>query len=251
MTASDWNAIYVIWLREIKRYWREKPRVITSVFQPILWLFIMGVGIGSSINTVNSEQSYLQFIFPGIISMTLLFSAMNSGISIVWDKEFGFMREILVSPVRRGAIIVGKMLAGSSIAMVQGIVVLCFAPIIGISLSPVIGLLTVLKMFVVALSLSTIGIFIGCRVGSFHSYPLISNFIIMPMFFLSGAMFSLDIVPLWMIWLSRINPMSYGVDFIRQGLMPTGGSVKLDLVILLLTALIMAAAASRVLNKPE
>ena len=249
---NDWLAVYVIWLREVKRFWREKPRVITSVVQPILWLFILGIGIGSSLQPRGIEYNYIQYIFPGVIAMTILFSSMNSGIYIVWDREFGFLKEILVSPVSRASIVLGKILAGSTTAIFQSTIILLFASVIGINMSVFMFIKTVLIMILLAISLSTIGILIGSKIASFHSYPLVSNFIIMPMFFLSGAMFPLSNVPSWMHFISKFNPLTYGVDLLRQSIIGSGTySVWLNIFILLLVAVIMGIAATYVLKHTE
>jgi ABC-2 type transport system permease protein len=244
-------AIYVIWLRELKNYWREKPRVLTPIFQSILLLFIVGIGIGSFMTARGTEVNYVQYIFPGIIVMTIMCSAMNSGISIVWDRESGFMKEILVSPVSRGAIVFGKLLAGTTTAMGQGLVVLCFAPLIGQSLTLLIVLQTFAYMLLLAIMLSIIGILTGFRAASSHSYPLMSNFVIMPMFFLSGALFPLDTVPVWMQILARLNPLSYGVDLIGQGLLKQSTKTTLDLTVLFLVSLMLFALSTSILTRAE
>lgn len=214
MSGRDVIAIYVIWLRELKRFWREKARIITALVQPMMWLFIMGVGLGSAFGR-GGGFNYLQFVFPGIVSMTVLFAAINSGLSLVWDKEFGFFKEILISPVSRPAIVTGKILAGSTTAIIQGMVVLLLAPLVGVSLAPLVLAKSLAYMLVMAISLSSVGILFGARISTFHSYPLVMNFVVMPMFLLSGAMFPLHGVPRWMEVLALWNPVSYGVDIMR------------------------------------
>lgn len=252
MKKGDFLAVYVIWLREIKKFWREKPRVVTSIIQPVLWLFIMGIGIGSAFNRGGSGIDYVQFIFPGIISMAVLFSATNSGLSVVWDREFGFLKEILVSPVSRTAIVMGKVLAGSSTAVIQGMIVFLFAPFIGISLKVSAFFYTFAAMFLLAVALAAIGILLGTKIDSFHSFPLVSNFIILPMFFLSGAMFPLSDAPPWMLIASRINPLAYGVDLLHAAINGTGEfAILLNIAVLSGVAAVMLISSACLFNRPE
>lgn len=159
--------------------------------------------------------SYTHYIFPGIIAMNLIFSAMQSTISIIWDREFGFLREILVAPIPRSSIVLGKALSGATIAFIEGLFVLAFAPVIKISI-PLVNLALLLPlMFLIGFVCTTLGIMIAARMTSFEGFGVISNFVIMPMFFLSGAMFPVDNLPHWISFVIRINPLTYGVDLLR------------------------------------
>jgi ABC-2 type transport system permease protein len=209
----DFDAIRMIWLRDLIRHFRDKVRLLGSITRPVLWLLIMGTGLRAAFNVHGI--SYTHFIFPGIIAMNLIFAAMISTISIIWDREFGFLREILVAPIPRSSIVLGKALSGSTVAFIEGLFVLVFAPFIKIHI-PLINLLLLLPlMFLIAFVCTSMGIVIAARMTSFEGFGVISNFVIMPMFFLSGAMFPLDNLPRWISFVIRINPLTYGVDLLR------------------------------------
>ena len=211
----DWKTIYIVWLRDLIRYFRQRSQLYGSIVRPILWLFILGMGLRPSFRTVGA-YNYTQFIFPGIIAMALIFTAIQSAISIIWDREFGFLKELLVAPVPRTAIALGKAFAGSTLAVIQGSIVLFFSLFIKVSISwhAVLALLPL--MFVISFALTSIGIIIAARMTSFEGFGTIMNFIIMPMFFLSGAMFPLSGLPSWLKTVVLANPLTYGVDSIRQ-----------------------------------
>jgi len=215
------KAIYIIWYRDILRFGRNKARIISSLAMPFLWLVMFGSGIKGSLSFgaggfSGADFDYIQFLFPGVIGMTVLFTSIFSAISIVTDREFGFMKEILVAPVSRTAVALGKILGGTTIAVVQAILIMVFAPLVGVSLSwgLVLGLLPV--MFLVAFSLNSLGILVASRLKSTEAFQMVMQFIMMPMFFLSGALFPLQNLPTWMSFLSKINPASYGIDSMRQ-----------------------------------
>jgi len=238
----DLTAVYVIWLREIKKFWREKTRIITSIAQPLMWLFIMGVGLGSSFRGLGFD--YLGYVFPGIVSMTVLFASINSGLGVVWDREFGFFKEILISPVSRAAIVMGKILAGSTTAMIQGLLIFLAAPLVGVILTPAVVIKGLLAMFLLAFSLSSAGVLFGVKISTFHSYSVVMNFVVMPLFLLSGAVFPLQGVPFWIELASRWNPVSYGVDVMRLAIRGYGlFSAPVSIGILLGVALIAGAGA--------
>ncbi len=210
----DFDAIRMIWLRDLIRHFRDRTRLLGSISRPILWLLIMGTGLRAVFNVHGI--SYTHFIFPGIIAMNLIFAAMQSTISIIWDREFGFLREILVAPIPRTSIVLGKTLSGSTVAFIEGLFVLAFAPFIKINI-PLPHLLLLLPlMFFVAFVCTSLGIVIAARMTSFEGFGVISNFVIMPMFFLSGAMFPIDNLPFLINIAVRLNPLTYGVDFLRR-----------------------------------
>jgi ABC-2 type transport system permease protein len=181
--------------------------------RPVLWLLVMGTGLRAAFNVHGI--SYTHFIFPGIIAMNLIFAAMISTISIIWDREFGFLREILVAPIPRSSIVLGKALSGSTVAFIEGLFVLAFAPFIKIHI-PLANLLLLLPlMFLIAFACTSLGIVIAARMTSFEGFGVISNFVIMPLFFLSGAMFPIDNLPRWINFIVRFNPLTYGVDILR------------------------------------
>ncbi len=215
---TNLNGIYVISLRELKKFFRQKTRFVGTLVRPFLWLIILGLGLNSIIATRGI--SYQNFIFPGIIGMTLLFTSIFSSVSIIWDREFGFLKEILVSPVSRLAIALGKALAGSFQALLQGSILLVFAPLLGIQLSVGIILQALVVMFLVSLGLTSMGIILATFMESFEGFNMVMNFLVMPMFFLSGAMFPVSNLPQWLKWLVRLNPLTYGVDALKNLFFP-------------------------------
>lgn len=209
---------YIIWLREIIRYWRVKARLISSLAMPILWLVIFGSGMKATLALGGAYQDFdfIKFLFPGVIGMSILFTSIFSVLSIVIDRQFGFLKEVLVAPVSRVSIALGKSLGGSTIATFQGTIMLLLAPFVNIKLSLGMILALVPTMFLVAFALTSIGLVIASRMKSTEAFQMVANFIMMPMFFLSGSMFPLTNLPGWMEFLSKINPASYAIDLIRQ-----------------------------------
>ncbi|MFH1802068.1 MAG: ABC transporter permease [archaeon] len=208
------GAIQVMWLRQIKRYWRSRARMIGMLGQPILFLLALGFGLGPIFQAAG-QGDFIQFLSPGIIAMTVLFSAMFSGIEVIWDKQFGFLKETLVAPVSRGQIMLGRALGGATVAMVQGIVVLLITLLIGFRPSLSLIPLALLFMFAIAFLFTSLGIAIASKLEDMQAFPLIMNFLIMPIFFLSGALFPLDNIPNVLEIITRFNPLTYGVDGLR------------------------------------
>ncbi|MEO5656212.1 MAG: ABC transporter permease [Nitrospiria bacterium] len=231
MMASRWRddltGLYTIWLREVRKFWRDRPRIIGATVQPALFLLLLGTGIGQGIpHAFGVEPSgrefapgvpdYLTYIYPGIIAMTLLFTSVFSAISIIWDREIGFLKEVMVAPISRWAVAVGKTLGGSTVAMLQGCLMLLFAPFLHISLSwPTILILLPLLLYI-SFSLTAMGIAAAARMRSMQGFTVIMNFLTLPMFFLSGAMFPIEGLPRWMAILVTLNPLTYGVDALRS-----------------------------------
>jgi ABC-2 type transport system permease protein len=225
--ADDLAGIYTIWLREVRKFWRDKPRIIGATVQPALFLLLLGTGIGKGIpHAFNVETSgrefapgvpdYLTFIYPGIIAMTLLFTSVFSAISIIWDREIGFLKEVMVAPISRAAVAVGKTLGGSTVAMLQGCLMLLFAPFLHVQFSWVSALALLPLLLYISVSLTAMGIAAASRMRSMQGFTVIMNFLTLPMFFLSGAMFPVDGLPHWMAVLVSLNPLTYGVDALRS-----------------------------------
>lgn len=218
LVLRDLEVIYGIWLRDVKKFWRERSRLLGGVARPILWLLILGSSLRPVVGntSLTGGHDYTQYIFPGVIGLTLIFAAMQSAISIIWDREFGFLKEVLAAPVSRLSIILGKILGGATQATLQGIITLCFAPLIGLWLAPATILALVVMMFMISVALTALGVVIASRMESFEGFGTISNFVVMPMYFLSGAIYPTSTAPDWMKPLITINPLSYGVDAMRQ-----------------------------------
>lgn len=211
----DIQAIAVIWYRDVIRFLRDRPQILGSIARPILWLLFVGFGLGAAFREVHG-MPYIQFIFPGVVALNLLFASFLSAISIIWDREFGFLREILVAPIPRTSIALGKAASGATTAVLQGLIVLAFAPVVHVSISLAQLLASVGLMFALAFACTSIGILIASRMTSFEGFGVISNFIIMPMFVLSGAIFPVEGLPSWLAVFLHVNPMTYGVDGLRS-----------------------------------
>ncbi|MCL4875893.1 MAG: ABC transporter permease [Anaerolineae bacterium] len=213
-----WEAVYGIWLRDIKKFWRERSRLLSGVARPVLWLLILGSSLKTAVseNTFSAGVDYQQYIFPGVIGLTLIFSSLQSAMSIIWDREFGFLKEVLAAPVPRLSIVIGKSLGGASQATLQGIITMMFAPLIGLWLSPLTIAELILMMFMVSFALTAFGVVIASNMSSFEGFGTISNFVVMPMYFLSGAIYPTSTVPDWLKPIIIINPLSYGVDALRH-----------------------------------
>jgi ABC-2 type transport system permease protein len=214
---SEFMGIYIIWLREVKKFLRERTRLLNAFCQPLLWLFIFGTGMRVSPNV--SGYNYQEFIFPGLICQAMLFTAMFMGVSIIWDREFGFLKEILVSPVSRLSIFIGKMCGVGTDVMLQGIIIFPFALLIGARFDLAIFLASLPIMLLITFGLVCIGLTFASWMRSLEGFGLVQTFINLPMFFLSGALFPLSTVPQWLRWVSYVNPLTYGVDALRTVMM--------------------------------
>jgi len=221
------RAVYIIWYRDILRYWRDRWRLVASLAQPLLFLVVFGSGLSSSLGGGlfggKSGLSYVQFMFPGIVGMSILFTAIFGAMSIVWDREFGFLKEVLVAPIDRWSVAIGKALGSTTQAMIQGLIILVLAPFVGVKLN----FLTVLEIVplaaVLAFGLSSLGVAIASMMRSLQGFQVVMNFLMMPMFFLSGALFPLTNLPGWMTVLTRLNPASYGIDPLRRVVLSDSG----------------------------
>jgi ABC-2 type transport system permease protein len=211
------KGVYTIWYRDVLRFLRDRARIIASLGQPLLFLFVFGGGLAPAMSGLGGGNlDFKQFMFPGILGMAVLFTSIFSGVSIVWDREFGFLKEVLVAPVSRTAVALGKVAGGSTVAMFQGLLVLVLAPLIDVKLAWDQVLILIGLMLLMAAVMTALGILIAARQRTMEGFQMIMQFLVMPMFFLSGAFFPLRGVPLWMSWLSMINPVTYGVDPLRQ-----------------------------------
>jgi len=215
--GGELYAAYAIWLRELVRFLSERSRIIGSFGQPLIYLFVMGTGLGATFRSaaVPGGFRYVAFMYPGILGMVVLFTSLFSAISVIWDREFGFLKEILVAPVSRGSIVLGKVLGGATVATLQGIVLLILAPLVGLPLDLLQILGVILAMILVASSLTSLGLAIASRMSSMEGFQVIMNFLVIPMWLLSGAFFPLRGLPVWMAVLTRIDPLTYGVDALR------------------------------------
>lgn len=210
------SAIYTIWEREIIRYWREKTRIVSTIVQPLMFLAIFGAGLRQTLAGGGLGVDFVKFMYPGIIAMSVMGVAFFSTISTVWDREFGFLKEILVAPVSRTSIAIGKALGATTIASTQALILLILAPLIGVSLHLAIIPSLFVVMIILAFAISGMGLLIASLMKSLESFGLLMQLLVFPMFFLSGAFFPLTAVPGWMRALSMIDPLTYGVDAMRD-----------------------------------
>lgn len=209
------SVIYILWLRELKKYLRSRTQIIASLGSPLMYLGVLGFGLGPVFQRAG-EGSYLQFIAPGIIGMTLLFTSMFSGIALLWDRQFGFLKETLVAPVPRVQIMLGRTLGGASVAMLQGILILVVCLIAGFRPASAAAVpLAVLMMALIAITFAALGTVIGSSLREMQGFQLVMNFLVMPIFFLSGALYPLKNLPVVLAVLTRIDPLTYGVDGAR------------------------------------
>ena len=213
--VDDLRAARVVWKREILRFRRNRIRIITSLAQPILFLFVLGTGLGTVIKT-NGHFDFTTFMFPGVIAMTILFTAIFSAVSIVWDREFGFLREMLVAPVRRGAIMIGKCAGGATVATLQGLIMLVLAPLVHVPYSFVMIVELVVLMVLTATMLTAFGLFLAARIQEIESFQVVMQLFVLPVFFLAGAVFPIAKLPTWLGTMTRFDPLAYVVDAMRR-----------------------------------
>jgi ABC-2 type transport system permease protein len=215
---NQMNKIHILWLRQVKKYLRSKSRIIGSLGQPILFLLALGFGFGP-IYAKSGGGNYLQFLAPGVIAMSILFTAIFAGIEVIWDKQFGFLKETLVAPVDRMTIMFGRTLGGATVAMIQGLIVFAITLCIGFRpVSFVLVLVAFVIMFLIALFFTALGTAIASRLEDMQGFQLIMNFLVMPIFFLSGSLFPLSGLPNALTIITRIDPLTYGVDAMRGAL---------------------------------
>ncbi|HEV7699678.1 MAG TPA: ABC transporter permease [Pyrinomonadaceae bacterium] len=246
------NAIYILWLRELKRYTRSRAMIVASLGQPLLYLLVLGFGLGPVFQKAGNG-SYLQFVAPGVIGMSVLFTSVFSGIGLLWDRQFGFLKETLVAPVPRVTVMIGKTLGGATVATFQGLLVLAICLIAGFR--PVNWLtlpLALVFMIMTAIVFAGLGVAIGSKLQDIQGMQLIMNFVVLPIYFLSGALFPLTGLPTVLNFLTRIDPLTYGVDGLRSVLLGSSQfAPELSLAVLAAAALVFVAFGSYSFSKIE
>lgn len=205
----------MVWRRELIRFTRTRSRILSGFVQPILFLFVLGYGLSPLVGS-TAGFDFTKFVFPGVVAMSVVTTAIFSAMSIVWDREFGFLREMLVAPVSRTAIVLGKTAGGASIATVQGTIMLVLAPLVGVNLTPAVVVQVILLEFLMAVSLTAFGVFVASRIEKLESFQVVMQLVLFPMLFLSGAMFPLIGLPTWLAILTRINPLTYAIAPLRK-----------------------------------
>lgn len=229
---NNLRGVYTIWYRDILRFWNDRMRLISSISFPLLFLFVFGSGLSSRMGLLGPDIDFAQFIFPGIIGMTVIMSSFMAGISVVWDREFGFLKEVLVAPISRAAVAVGKTLGSATIALFQGTLILLFAPLIGVSLSVWTILAILPLMFLLAASMGALGVLLATRIRSMEAFQAVMQMLMFPMVFLSGAFFPVQGLPGWLNALVKLNPATYGITPLRQVMLGTSADYPFAVSIL-------------------
>lgn len=213
------DIIYTIWLRNMIRYTRSKSRIIGSISMPLFFLLFLGFGLNSVVDIPQFGENYLQFLIPGMVAMSVLFTSVFSGIQIIWDKQFGFLKETLVAPVSRLEIMLGQTIGGATTAVLQGIMIMVISLFLGLHVESLTGFLIALGfMVLIGISFTAFGIAIASRMDDMTGFQLIMNFVIFPIFGLSGALFPISSLPSWLAPVTMVDPLTYGVEGIRYGL---------------------------------
>jgi ABC-2 type transport system permease protein len=214
--AGEVRAVKIVWEREVVRFASDRLRMVTSLIQPLLFLFVLGTGLSRIASRGTDGLSLRTFLYPGILAMAVMFTAMFSAASIVWDREFGFLREMLVAPIRRSSIVIGKCLGGASVATFQGVLVILLAGLVGVPYSPVLIIEVFAMQTLLAYTLTAFGVMVAARIKQIQSFMALTQMLIMPLFFLSGAMFPVTAQPPWLTLLNRVDPLTYAVDPMRH-----------------------------------
>ncbi|HEV3117000.1 MAG TPA: ABC transporter permease [Gemmataceae bacterium] len=244
------SVIYILWLREVKRYLRSRPQIIASLGQPLMYLLALGFGLGPVFEK-SGQGSYLQFIAPGVVGMAILFTSIFSGIGLLWDRQFGFLKETLVAPVPRIQIMIGRTLGGATIALLQGTLVLTVCLIAGFRPHDLAAVpLALLFMALIAIVFAALGTVIGSSLRDMQGFQMIMNFLVMPIFFLSGALFPLADLPTALAVATRVDPLSYGIDGLRGALIDQSHfGVVIDLAVLAVVACGFLALGARAFSR--
>lgn len=254
--STEFQAIYIMWLRHMKRFSRSRSRILAAIVQPLFFLTIFGVGFRTAI-IPGMTGDYLYFLAPGLITMAIMLSSMYTGISVLWDRQLGFLQEVLVAPISRVSIIVGRTLGGATTALIQGFIILFIAIALGVPISNIGGLfLALVFMILIAFTAVGFGLIIASRLDDHEGFQIVMNLIIMPLFFLSTAFFPIatnPTIPSWVTTVSYINPLFYMVDGLRGSLTGLDNSFHpiVDLLVVLIICSITVAIGSYFFNKSE
>jgi len=254
MRLAEFQAIYVMWLRQMKRFYRAKSRIIASIVQPLFFLFILGSGFRVA-TFAGIEGDYIHFLAPGIITMAIMFSSMFTGVSVLWDKQFGFLQEVLVAPISRFSIIFGRTLGGATTALIQGFIILFISLALGVQIPSIFGfVLTLITMILVSFTAVGFGLIFASKMNDFQGFQVIMNLLIMPLFFLSSAFFPIgESLPGWLRTIAYVNPMFYMVDGMRGSLTGVNNIFPplIDLSIILVICIVMMGLGSYFFSKSE
>ncbi len=228
MTGSFGRAVWVIAYRELLRYLQERSRLVSSFAMPLIFLVVFGLGLGGTVGAVAQGVDFAQFVYPGIIAMSVVTTALFSGLSVVWDREFGFLKEVLVAPLSRGGVVLGKATGGAVVALLQGMLMLVLAPALGVDVSVALVLSLVPLLMVLALALAALGLLVASRMRSQQGFQVLTQVIVFPLIFMAGVFFPVQNAPEWMQVVSKLDPLTYGVDAIRQAFLSAGPGTPPD-----------------------
>ncbi|HJS81722.1 MAG TPA: ABC transporter permease [Nitrososphaera sp.] len=232
MIEAHLTKLYALWLREFKVFLREKSRLVASTFTPILWLFVIGSGLGAANPSTIPGVDYQLFIFPGIVAMSIIFSSVFFGSYIIWDRKFDFLKSVMVAPVSRASVFVGKTLGGMTTSLIQASILLAIGAVIGVPFTPLSIIQAVAVILLMSFGLTSLGLALGSYMYSLEGFQMIVSFVVFPLFFLSGALFPLDNLPDWLWVLTAVDPATYGVDALRHAMLGTGSnSFEIDMAI--------------------
>jgi ABC-2 type transport system permease protein len=213
---SELRAIKVVWKRELIRFSRDRLRILTSLMQPFLFLFVLGTGLSRLASAGTHGVNLRTFVYPGVLCMAVMFTAMFSAASLVWDREFGFLREMMVAPVRRSSLVLGKCFGGATVAAFQGVIVLCLAGLVGVPYNATLIIEVFALQLLLAFAITAFGVMVAARITQMQSFMALMQMAIMPMYFLSGALFPVSGLPQWLEILNRLDPLTYAVDPMRR-----------------------------------
>jgi ABC-2 type transport system permease protein len=240
---SEVEAIYAVWLRELKVYLREKERVVSSFISPILWLVAFGSGIGASVSIqdpIYKGIGYQIFIYPGILCMSLLMTSIFYGVYIIWDRKLDFLKEVLVAPVSRSSVFIGKMLGGCTDVMLQSVILLILGILIGMPITPLVFIESFFILLLISVAMVSLGLVMGSNLTNQEAFGLVMNFVVWPLFFFSGALFPISNLPSWLRVITQINPLTYGVDALRGAILGVQEiSMLEDILVLIVFSLLM------------
>jgi ABC-2 type transport system permease protein len=248
------TAVYVLWVREMKRFWRAKSRIVGALAMPLFFLAFLGLGFRKmAIPGVDGEVGYIRFLVPGIIGMSILFSSTFGGLSVLWDREFGFLKEIMVAPVSRVSIVLGRIAGGATTALIQAILILGISYIMGfriINFSSIF--LAIAFMILIAITFLGLGLIFASKMRDMQGFSIVMNFVIFPLFFLSGALYPLENFPVWLRYISKIDPLTYGVDGLRAALIGVSSfSIFSNFIFMVIFSLVMIFLGAYFFEKSE
>jgi ABC-2 type transport system permease protein len=248
------TAIYVLWMREMKRWWRAKSRIVGSLAMPLFFLAFLGLGFRRmTIPGLSDDVGYIRFLVPGIIGMNILFSSTFGGLSVLWDREFGFLKEIMVAPVSRVSIVLGRIAGGATTALIQAVLILGISYTMGFKIINISSFfLAIVFMILIAVTFLGLGLVFASKMRDIQGFSIVMNFVIFPLFFLSGALYPLENFPVWLRYISKLDPLTYGVDGLRAALIGVSSfSIFYNFIFMVIFSLVMIFLGAYFFEKSE